>query len=206
MRERGEYGLALLVLLIGAAGALLISTRTWQTVFTPRPRPFRDDLLHLNGRTVDSAPTAVALVALAGVIAVIATRGSWRRVIGVVIALAGVLLVWRSIADLGAVSASRARSLVEDRHSGVEVGSAVPHVSVSPIWAILSAVCGVLVIAAGALVAARGQRWGAMSAKYERPATRELTDEELARARARADASMWSALDRGDDPTRVDPQ
>lgn len=206
MRERGEYGLALLILLIGAAGALLISTRTWQTVTTARPRPFRDDVLHLNGRTVDAAPTAVALVALAGVIAVIATRGLMRRVIGAVIALAGVLLIWRSLAGLSAVGAARARSLVEDRHPGVEVGSVVPHVSAGSAWAVVSAVCGALVIVAGLLVALRGHRWGAMSAKYEPPAAREMTDEDAARDRARADASLWTALDRGDDPTRVDPQ
>lgn len=205
MRERGEYGLALLVLLLGSAGALLISTRNWQTVMTVRPRPFRDDVLHLNGRTVDAAPTALALVALAGVIAVIATRGLWRRLIGAVIALAGVLLVWRSISALAAVSAARARTLVEDRHSGVEVGSTVPHVSVTSAWGALSAACGVLVIVAGLLVTVRGHRWGAMSSKYEAPPARTMTAEDAAQARARADASMWSALDRGDDPTRVDP-
>jgi uncharacterized membrane protein (TIGR02234 family) len=62
------------------------------------------------------------------------------------------------------------------------------------------------VIVAGVLVALRGHRWGAMSAKYQPPSARTMTDEDAARARARADASMWSALDRGDDPTRVDPQ
>ncbi|MGH8962123.1 MAG: Trp biosynthesis-associated membrane protein [Jatrophihabitantaceae bacterium] len=203
MRERGEYGLALLVLLIGAAGALLISTRNWQSVLTPRPRPFGDDVLHLNGRTVDAAPTALALVALAGVIAVIATRGLIRQIIGTVIALAGLLLIWRSLADLGAVSASRARSLVEDRHSGVEVGAA--HISVTSAWAVTSAVCGALVLVAGLLVALRGHRWGVMSAKYEAPSARApAADAE--QARARADASMWSALDRGDDPTQADPE
>ena len=35
----------------------------------------RDDVLPVTGRTVDGAPTALALVALAGVVAVIATRG-----------------------------------------------------------------------------------------------------------------------------------
>ncbi|MEO8888850.1 MAG: Trp biosynthesis-associated membrane protein [Jatrophihabitantaceae bacterium] len=203
MRERAEYAFALLVLLVGAAGALLISTRNWQSVLTPRPRPFRDDVLHLNGRTVDAAPTAVALVALAGVIAVIATRGLMRRVIGAVIALAGLILLWRSVSGLTAVGAARAESLVQERH--VEVGASVPHVSVTPAWAVLSAVCGGLVVLAGLLVARRGHHWGAMSAKYDSPSTRPTTDDDVARAQARAEASMWSALDRGDDPTRVDP-
>jgi uncharacterized membrane protein (TIGR02234 family) len=205
MRDRAEYGLALLLQLLGAAGALLISTRAWQTVHTARPKPFRDDVLHLSGRTVDAAPTALALVALAGVIAVIATRGLVRRVIGAVIALAGAGLLWRSLGDLSAVSAARARNLVENKHTGIDVGSAVPHISVTSSWAALSAVCGVLVLVAGLLVVLRGHRWGAMSARYDAPTATEVVDDDPDRARARADASMWSALDRGDDPTRAEP-
>ena len=206
VRERGEYGLALLLDLLGAGAALLISTRAWQTVVTPRPRPFRDDVLRLPGRTVDAAPTAFALVALAGVIAILATRGVVRRVIGAIVALAGAGLIWRSLGALSAVGSERARTLVQDRHAGVQLGSAVPQVSVHPAWAVLSCCCGVLVLLAGALVAWRGQRWGAMSAKYDRPAAgveaEHVVDaEDAERARLRADASLWSALDRGDDPT-----
>jgi uncharacterized membrane protein (TIGR02234 family) len=74
-----EYGAALVLDLVGSAGALLIAARSWQHVVTPRPAPLGRDVLALSGRTVDSAPTALALVALAGVVAVIATRGSLRR-------------------------------------------------------------------------------------------------------------------------------
>jgi uncharacterized membrane protein (TIGR02234 family) len=210
MRERGEYALALLLDLVGAGAALLISTRHWQSVLTPRPRPFRDDLLRVAGRTVDAAPTALALVALAGVIAILATKGMPRRVVGVVVALAGVGLVWRSLTGLQALGVSRARTLVQDKHPGIQLGSAVPHVSVHSGWAVLSCLCGVLVLLAGALVAWRGHRWGAMSARYEapvgegHPAARVESAEDAERSRLRADASMWSALDRGDDPTNHD--
>jgi uncharacterized membrane protein (TIGR02234 family) len=217
MRERVEYALALAVLLVGAAGAVLISTRTWQTVFTPRPRPFRDDVLRLSGRTIDAAPTALALVALAGVIAVIATRRHARQVIGAVIALAGAALTWRSLDALDAISVPRARALVADKHSGREIGAGAPHLDVTSSWAVLSTVCGVLVLLAGLLVLSRGARWGAMSARYDGPAAavrgdgsndsekhsdaRADSDDDPAQVRARADATMWSALDRGDDPT-----
>ncbi|HZY77282.1 MAG TPA: TIGR02234 family membrane protein [Jatrophihabitantaceae bacterium] len=206
-RGRGEYGLALLLDLIGAGAALLISTRHWQSVLTPRPRPFSDDLLQVAGRTVDAAPTALALVALAGVIAVLATKSWPRRVVGVVVALAGVGLIWRSLTGLRALSVSRARALVQDKHPGIQLGSAVPQVSVHSGWAVLSCVCGVVVLLAGVLVASRGHRWGGMSAKYDAPvddgtaADRQDSAEDAERARLRADASLWSALDRGDDPT-----
>jgi hypothetical protein len=50
------------------------------------------------------------------------------------------------------------------------------------------------VAAAGAAVAWRGHRWVAMSARYE-SAPRSQPDP------AKAAATMWHALDRGEDPT-----
>jgi uncharacterized membrane protein (TIGR02234 family) len=205
MRSRGEFALALVLDLLGAAGALLIARRTWQTARTPRPRPLADDVLTISGHTLDAATTALGLVALAGVVAVVATRGAARRAIGVLLALAGALLVWRSLSGLTAVSAARIRSLVEAKHSGVGVDATfVPHVTVHSVWPVLSAVCAVLVLAAGVLIALRGQRWGTMSRRYEAPSG-PTTDDEVSVARARADASMWTALDRGADPTAERP-
>ncbi|MCU1658398.1 MAG: family rane protein [Pseudonocardiales bacterium] len=202
MRSRAEFAAALLLDLVGAAAVLLVSGRPWQTLLTSRPRPLADDVLRLSGRTIDSAPTALGLVALAGVVAVLATRGLARRAIGAVLALAGAALVWRSVTGLAAVSAARARSLVESKHSGVGVDqSVVPHVTVHAVWPVLSAACGLLVLAGGALVALRGHRWRAMSVRYEAPASRPASAEDQAAQRARAEASLWNALDRGDDPT-----
>lgn len=199
--SRAEFGLALLLDLLGAAGALLISTRAWQTVLTPRPRPFADDVLNVSGRTLDAASTALALVALAGVVAVLATRGRWRRLIGAVLALAGAGLLGRGIAGLAAIGAVRARDLVEAAHSGVAVDvSVLPRLSVHPAWPILSAGCGVLVVLAGLLVAVRGARWAGMSARYDAPGA-AVAAGDPDQERTRADASMWAALDRGDDPT-----
>jgi uncharacterized membrane protein (TIGR02234 family) len=201
MARRVQFVAALVLDLLGAAVALLIATRTWQTVLTPRPRPLADDVLNVSGRTLDSAATALALVALAGVVAVLATRGFARRCVGAVLAAAGAGLVWRSLTGLTRISASRARALVESRHSGVGVDArVVAHITVHPQWAVLSGVCGVVVLAAGLLVATRGHTWVTMSAKYDAPSGRPGSTDGDA-ARMRADASLWTALDRGDDPT-----
>jgi uncharacterized membrane protein (TIGR02234 family) len=201
MRSRAEFTFALVLDLLGAAGALLIARRTWQTARTPRPRPLADDVLAISGHTLDAATTALGLVALAGVVAVVAARGVARRAIGVLLALAGALLVWRSLAGLTGVSAAKIRSLVQAQHSGVGVDTAfVAHVTVHAVWPVLSAVCAVLVLVAGVLITLRGQRWGTMSRRYEAPSG-PTTDEDVSVARARADASMWTALDRGADPT-----
>lgn len=210
-RARTEYALALLLDLAGAAVALLVSTRVWQTVRTPRPRPLADDVLDLTGRTVDAAPTAFAVVALAGVVAVLATTGIVRRAVGAVLLLAGVGLLLRSAGAASAVGAQRARELVGQKHSGVGVDAAtVPHVTVHGVWSALSVACGVLVAVGGLLVLLRGHRWAGLSSRYGTassggaaagPADDDLDD---ATRRARADTALWNALDRGDDPTRED--
>ena len=151
------------------AGRCSSRSQTWQTITSPRPRPRPDDMLDLTGRTVDSASTALALVALAGVVAVLATRG--RRAAGgrrggrPRRCRAGVAR--RSPRPVRS-SASRARSLVAQRHRAVVLDPGVtPHVAVHAIWPALSVAAGVLVLLAGAAIAARGHRWGGMSARYE---------------------------------------
>lgn len=205
MSPRLQFVLALLLDVLGAAGVLLVATRDWQTIVTPRPGEFLDDTLQVSGRTIDGAPTALALVALAGAVAVIATRGIARRIVGAVVLLAGAAIVWRAAMAAAAVSTSRARDLVRDKHPSAASTTAVPIVSAHVGWAVLTIVGAVLVIAAGALVAAYGARWTGMSLRYESPAVQADPDAIAAR-RARADAAMWTALDRGDDPTDRDPR
>ena len=97
------FAAALLAQIIGAAAVLLIATREWQTITTVRSHPFTDDVVGVSGRTVDGAVTALALVALAGVVAIIATKGVARRVIGALVALSGIALIWRIVGAMPAV-------------------------------------------------------------------------------------------------------
>jgi len=203
MKPRMEFVLASVLQTVGAAGALLVATRTWQTVVTPRSRPFAEDVLDLSGRTVDPAPTAVALVALAGVVAVLATRGALRRIVGAVVLLAGAVLLWRSVAAAPAVSAARARQEVRSEHPRVSLAdTVVPHVGTHPVWSALSACCGLLVVVAGLAVLVRGGRWAAMSARYEPPVGPQTAPTEA--ERARGEAALWTALERGEDPTAAE--
>jgi uncharacterized membrane protein (TIGR02234 family) len=85
--------------------------------------------------------------------------------------------------------------LVAERHKTVTVdANVVPHVAVHAVWPVLSAICGVLVVAAGVLIAVRGHRWQGMSARYEAQPARADNP-------VKAAAALWSALDRGEDPT-----
>ena len=179
------------------------SLRTWQTVHDAAPGPAaRRRAATLTGRTVDAAPTALALVALAGVVAVLATRGPARRVVGAVLALAGVGLVWRALASAGAVSTARARALVTDRHRTVDAGAASCRTSsCTRRGRSLSAVCGVLVLAAGA-----ADRAGAGTAgrSCRRATRRRRGDARTSDERARGDHAVDRAGPRRG-PTRLRP-
>ena len=70
----------------------------------------------------------------------------------------------------------------------------MPQVSTHVEWAVLTIVCGVLVGVSGALVAWRGHQWQVMSARYKTPPAHDTNS-------AKTAATLWTALDRGEDPT-----
>jgi uncharacterized membrane protein (TIGR02234 family) len=191
--NRVSLAIAIIADLLGAAGVLLFAGRDWQRVVVSRVRPLPDAVVNLSGRDLQGAITAFALIALAGVVAIAATRGWGRRLVGLALIGTGGVVGWYAIAGASAVSADRARSSVA---SGVGVdASSVPHVTVDAVWPALTAASAALIVLAGALTVLKAQRWSAMASRYEAP-----TD--AARAeRTSGDIAMWSALDRGDDPT-----
>ena len=201
MRRSVEFGAALGGDLLGAAGALLAATQTWQVVRLHQPRPLPDEVLSVSGRTVDAAITALAVVALAGVVALLATRGLARRLVGVVVFVAGAAMVWRAVIAFGAVSTQRAHALVLAHHPGAPLGTRAPQVSASATWPVVTSACAVLILVAGALVAWRGARWASLSSRYDRQPSDDGADSDPAALSARAAATMWNALDRGHDPT-----
>lgn len=209
MKRYRELSVALLVQALGAGAALLLAAQTWQRLTAAREGPFATVQVSMTGRDVDPAGTALALVALAGVVALLATKGRWRRLVGMVVALAGGFMIVRALLSIGAVSAGRAQSFIAERRQTVST-PADTRVTIETVtaWPVLSALCGLLVLVAGGLVAVRGGRWQGMSARYERerppaPVTDAVTDtpEDAAEREGKAAATMWTALDRGDDPT-----
>jgi uncharacterized membrane protein (TIGR02234 family) len=127
--------------------------------------------------------TTWGLVALAGVVAIAATR-RWGRVpVGVALAASGVAVV--------VVCAPLLSPDTEPRLSREPTASVrVPTGAKATAWPYVCASAGVLLAASGLLVAVRGPRWPALGARYDAPA-----------ARPRTDADVWDALDRGEDPT-----
>jgi uncharacterized membrane protein (TIGR02234 family) len=181
---------------LGGGLALLASGRAWTTVHVDRPAPLPDLSVGLTGRTLQAAVPGLAVVALAGVVALLATRGVARRIVGVVIALAGVALAVAA-GEAGAVSSEQARRLVADTRTGTVLDPTAPLRLVSQhVWPVLAIVGAVLVVAGGVLAASGRTAGGGLGRRYEAPTTTPDPP-----ASGESDLALWQRLDRGDDPT-----
>ncbi|SCL18640.1 Tryptophan-associated transmembrane protein (Trp_oprn_chp) [Micromonospora pallida] len=182
---RRELTYAVLLCLAGAGLAVWAATRTWAVELTPRPAPLPALREARSGAALLPWLPALAVVALAGAGAVLATRGALRRLVGMLILLLGV-----------AVAAG----------GGYALGAGFEG-EVSRQWPALCLLGGVLATAGGAWTVLRGAAWPAMGARYERPARGAAgTPDEAGSAGAAArtqgrTADAWDALDRGEDPT-----
>jgi uncharacterized membrane protein (TIGR02234 family) len=178
--------------------ALIAGGQTWAAVTLDRPAPLPPVDAAVSGSDVMPLVTAMGLVLLASAVALFAVRGAGRIAVGVLVVLAGGLLVWVGVAALtGGLDEATANVL------GIGQGPAVVDVDTVTVWPTVVVVAGVVGVALGVFVAVRGRSWPAMGRRYERPgravgsparAVVARSDEELAQ-------DAWKALDRGDDPT-----
>lgn len=190
--NRRRYLVAIVACLAGAGLTLYAVTRAWSVQVESRPGLPE---LRTEQTAADAQPWLVglALVALAGTGALLATRGVVRRVLGGLLVLAGAGIV------VGAVLA----------RTGLAAGEAGP---AAVVWPVVCVIAGAAVAVGGLLAARHGHLWPAMSARYERsPAPSARTPapsrpeggETSPEARKPADnRAFWEALDRGEDPTR----
>lgn len=169
---------ALFGCLLSGALILLAAGRPWVDVSYPdRPRT-------VSGSAFVGSLTTWGLVALAGVVAVAATR-RWGR-----IPVGGALVA------AGASVAALSVDVIRDVELRVLEDAVLRRLTHAPTaveltgWPYVAVLAGGLLALTGVLVAARGPRWAGLSAKYDAPADRPRTD-----------ADLWAALDRGEDPT-----
>ena len=185
MSPRRSYLASLGLLLLGAVVVLVSAGRVWGSAeVAGSTGSTAAGGLDVTGADVSGAFPALGLLALAGVLAVVATRGVVRRVVGGFLCLVGVTVtVLAVVTDVDAALDHAARVA-----SGVSSAQAT-HESTSA-WPWLCAIGGLLVAVAGALTALRSAAWPALGGRYER-------------AGARTDRSLdaWAALDQGIDPT-----
>lgn len=181
-RARREIAAAMAVSLLAAVLLFVASGATWAHGSGRRPAGSSYVVVHasVSGHTVAGVVQAVALLALAAIVAIPATRGRARIVAGVLVVAGGVAEV------IGAV-VSRGGARTHVLHA-LPAGAAV---DTDPWW-ILAVFAGLLVVAVGVVLVVRGPQWSSLSSRYEPPAGRSAVP---------GDAGTWDALDRGEDPT-----
>ena len=227
MSPKRAYGLALLAAAVGAGLILLAVRQRWaQAVFT-QPKPLPAQVINVSGSDLVPLAGALALAALAGLAAVIATRGVLRRVAGVLLALFGagagaavtasvtaasvVSVAASKVASPGTAAVSGAAGSTTSGTSGggsfVVSGSTGQAIMTGTPWHVAVFVGALLVFAAGLATALRGPDWPVMSARYDAPGSRAADGGTVAEpgTRPRDAASMWESLNAGEDPTDDDP-
>ncbi|HYN73320.1 MAG TPA: Trp biosynthesis-associated membrane protein, partial [Nakamurella sp.] len=145
---------------LGAALAAVAAGLTWwaEDFVDPLAGPVT---ITASGSSVVPELVPVALVALAGLGAALASHGVLRRIVGAVLLLGGALIAVRCCLAWGSAPASLVQDLPRPADS---VGAA----RLSPLGPLLGIVGGLLIAAAGGLiVAGRGAR--RMSSRYEPP-------------------------------------
>lgn len=150
---------------VGAAVMLLAVSRTW--VHTVVQDALAGPLtVGATGRQAAPVVAAVALVALAGAVAVLTLRSIGRFVAGLLLVLSGGAAVAAAVGVARAPSGAL-RSVVSDATG--RSGDAVP-VAQQTVWPWVAVVGAVLVLLGGAVAVARARRWSGLSAKYDAPA------------------------------------
>ncbi|WP_223167692.1 Trp biosynthesis-associated membrane protein [Nonomuraea sp. SYSU D8015] len=169
----------LAVTVLGCLLVLLAAGQTWVRVA-------QAGAVTPTGGQLGPALTPVALAGLAGVVAVLATKGAGRRVVGALLALCG---AGAAAATWTALDGTAVTGWLAERNA--LRGAAALSWEIVPLWPAVSGAGAALMIAGGAVAMVRGGRWAGMSARYERSGP----------APAHDDKALWDALDRGDDPT-----
>jgi uncharacterized membrane protein (TIGR02234 family) len=183
---------AVLGCLLGAALVLLAAGRPWVHAVALQ-EPVRVPLSVKGGSLSPAVPSA-GLVCLAGVVGVLAARSVVRRLVGALIALAGLGAAVASVIEAN----PGAGELSGRAGEAVGTASATATAVDATLWPWVAVLGALLAAAAGALTALRSGSWPGMSSRYERP------DGAPARTAApSSDAALeqWRALDRGEDPT-----
>jgi len=192
-RRSAGRGTAALLILVGAALIAFAATRAWWTAsYQDTPvGPYRT-----SATGSDTVPELipVALVAIAGWGAALATRGVWRRIIGGLVAVVGALVLVRVAVQWG--------SPPLDTLGRTPFVIGVPVDPVRQPWPmVLAAIGGLLVLLGGILLIAGSGRARALSGRYDRSPVAGPAAGPSAADRPVAEDELWKALDAGLDPT-----
>lgn len=167
---------ALTLLIVSAAGILIVCSFTWATAVVSVLGGTGVREATATGSEVVPAAVSLSIVGLAGALAILALKSWARQAVGVLIFVISLVIE---------VSVFRfASNPVVDAGNDI-----VRSVTLAPWW-ILVMLLALAMLASGLITVGSSRSWGAMSTKYEGEAVRK----ELVQ-------SPWDALNAGQDPT-----
>ncbi|MGV1035702.1 MAG: Trp biosynthesis-associated membrane protein [Candidatus Nanopelagicales bacterium] len=176
-RSKRIYPLVLLCLLLSAGISVWALQRTWVTSSVTEPG-LPADTETVTGSSLYPASLAGAWLALACVVAIVATRGRWRSVVGVVVVLASVATMISAVAFPLTAGIEFASPSLSSR----------PNLQISTSnWWIVTGICAVVIFVCGVAVLRWASQWRSLSSRQAGTTTPELSD--------------WEKLDRGLDPS-----
>ena len=178
---RRGLGIAVTGCALSGAVALFAVGRIWLHYTVPRSG-LADLPSRATGHAVAGAAATLALVVLAGVVVLPATRGLGRRIAGAVIALAGL-----GMGYLAVLTIARTTDQLDVPAASTYTGGR------ATAWPWITLVAGVVAIATGVFATVASRGWPAMGRRYESTG--------FAKRGPVTETSMWDRLDDGDDPT-----
>ena len=182
MRSRA---LALGGLAVGAVLALVAGSRSWW-----RAASTGVSVSFTGTEATAGLAQALALVGLAGALLALVLRSRGRRVLGVLLVLAGA-----GVVVLGLSRPRPASGTVRSRVLEVSLADQVALLGTP--WPYVFAAAGLLVVVAAGLMVLTAPRWPSRTARFERPAG-------VPAPRQDDPASLWRLLDAGVDPPTVE--
>jgi len=167
---------AITTLIIGAIATFIGCSFTWATATVTVLGGSGSRTVTVSGGEAVPQAMSLAIVAVAGALALLSLRSWARQVVGVLLIAVGVVI------EVGILDFLR--------HPVIEAGNDTVGLITTHPWWILAAVGALLIAAAGVVTAIFSRAWGALGAKYEATGARKT----------RA-MSPWDALNSGQDPT-----
>jgi hypothetical protein len=176
---RRGLGIAVTGCVLSGAVALFAVGRVWLHYTVPRTG-LADLRAAATGHATAGAAGTLALVVLAGVVVLPATRGLGRRIAGVLIALVGIgyLAVLTIAFTTDQLDIPEASTYTDGRTTA---------------WPWIALVAAVVAVATGVFAALASGGWPAMGRRYESAGS--------AKRGPVTETSIWDRLDEGDDPT-----
>jgi uncharacterized membrane protein (TIGR02234 family) len=178
---RRGLGIAVTGCVLSGAVALFAVGRVWLHYTVPRTG-LADLRAAATGHATAGAAGTLALVVLAGVVVLPATRGRGRRVAGALIAFAGVGIGYLAVVTI-AFTTDQLAAPDSSTYTDARVTA----------WPWIALVAGVVGVATGIFAALASGAWPAMGRRYESAGA--------AKRGPVTETSIWDRLDEGDDPT-----